>query len=261
VLDPRYQAVAEGKERYTNKDRGDQRGCLGCLIISLVLVCPILSVFVVTQLMQTWADWAELSATAQEVQGTVRDRRIDDSGDSSAYFLTYCFDATPPNGAPQEYCKEQAVGGRVYHDAERGAPISVWYAASDPTIHQISPPNIWVPIVLSILVVAGIFFGFRWLLHAIGRVRHGMSFQKRLSAPDAQLLRGTITAISGEDDEGTYRVKLTYAFRTPTGRTLSVSPQFVRDDLAPTSEQPQKLPPVGTPVVVIYADDTTFHVL
>lgn len=261
VLDPQYQAVADGKEPYTNKDRGKHLGCLGCLLFTLVGICPFLTLFVLTQLVQSWEDWAELASTGEQVQGTVTEKRIDSSGDSDAYYLTYCFEYIPADGDPRTECNTTTVGGRLYGGSELGGPIGVWYAPGDPSINQLNAPTIFVPVCLTIGVFGGIFFVGRWMYHTIRNGFKGLRIEKRLSGPGAQRIYGTITNISGEDDDGTYRVHLSYTFRTPDGRTLIVSTTIVRDDLNPANNPPGRLPVVGTPVVVVYADDTAFRAL
>ena len=79
------------------------------------------------------------------------------------------------------------------------------------------------------------------------------------------LLNGTISAIYNEDvrywtRSGWVRapnyIFVTYSFTSPNGNTLSGEQMRIRDDL-----RDKLLPPVGTPIRVLYADEDTYVML
>jgi hypothetical protein len=73
---------------------------------------------------------------------------------------------------------------------------------------------------------------------------------------EGHLLEGQVTHCSGVTHKSNYEVKLSYCFYTPDERPLRDKTSRIRHDLYLTA-----LPQPGTPVAVLYLDDTNFRVL
>lgn len=260
VLDPKYQPVADGREPYTFKERKAQQGCMGGFIVLLVVSLLCTFGFITSLLVTTWSEWSQLSSSGLQIQGTVIEKTIDDNGDSTTYSVIYRFTHIPPDGDPRDFSDSDTVDSQFYDEAEIGGPVTIWYATSDPTVSQIGAPNIWFVLFLTIVLGGGGLLVNGALIGGIINLRRTLQKGHRLAAPGALLVRGTITSIKGEVDDDSFKVTVEYAFQSPTtALTLSGSKLMTRDDLM--REDGHHLPPVGTSVVVAYADDRMFEML
>jgi len=110
--------------------------------------------------------------------------------------------------------------------------------AVKPPAPEFIPLFMLIPLIMGTLIVLGLFRTAR---------------EKRLYETQGQLLIGQIAAVKGaweyQGNKRYYDVKITYEVRCPSGAVCKGSRSESRNDL---SRVP--LPPVGTPVAVLYVD-------
>jgi hypothetical protein len=139
-------------------------------------------------------------------------------------------------------------------DFQPGTTIQVRYLRIDPSVTRVvdlqypqeSSYNIFLfgPLVAVIYIV--ILLGGQYGIARLHAVR------KRLQS-GYLLLEGEIVSI---DFKGSYRVKVKYQFTSPLQKPMTGTTTAYRQDL-----KDAVLPPVGTPVAVLYADDQAHMVL
>jgi hypothetical protein len=202
-----------------------------------------------------WTTWAALRDAGVSTEATITGRSIDDSGESTAYYVSYTYAHTPADGDPRTYQSEERVNSDTYDSAEQGRRVAALYIPDDPervTIDvRLEPP--WFSVVgagffliLFIIVPGGGIFIERRHTQVAQRLRESSS-----------MLPGEVVKCTGSAADDDYHVRLTYRFQSPaSGKTLQQAQRLQRDDMGDES-----LPAPGTPVIVLYRDDTTFQVL
>jgi hypothetical protein len=81
--------------------------------------------------------------------------------------------------------------------------------------------------------------------------------RRRGGLRNRRMLRGQIVECSGRlDDDGDFKIKLDYRFRTPADKVLSGQARQIRNDL-----RKKPLPTPGTPVAVYYRNDRSHRLL
>ncbi len=218
---------------------------IGVLLSALMTVLTVLD----------WIDWAALRDAGVPTEATITERRIDDSGESTAYYVSYTYAHTPADGDPRTYHSEERVNSDTYDSAEQGRRVAALYTPEAPervTIDiRLEPP--WIQIV-GMLFSAGIFIVVPVLIIIHDR-RHTQVAQRLRES--SSMLPGEVVTCTGNAADDDYHVRLTYRFQSPaSGKTLQQAQRLQRDDL-----DDERLPAPETPVVVLYRDDTTFQVL
>jgi hypothetical protein len=218
---------------------------IGMLLSSLMTVLAILD----------WMDWAALRDSGTQTDATIIGRRIDNSGESTAYYVSYTYVHTPADGDPRTYRNEERVNRATYDAAEQGQQVAAIYTPDEPArvtidVH-LEPP--W-PGLVGIAWSVGFF-----VVPAVAIIivaRRNMQITERLRESSSSI-HGEVFACTGTGDDDDYYVRLTYRFQSPTsGKLIQKSQRLQRDDLSDDD-----LPAPGTPVVVLYRDDQTFQVL
>jgi hypothetical protein len=257
LLNPDNRALLEGRVSYKHLAKDDSEKKMGFLALFIV-VGIIASTFMIGYAISEWSTWAALRNGGVQTQGTITGRHIDTSGDSDSYHVEYTYQHTPANGDPRAYSGSDKVDYSVYAGAEQGRSIVVLYTPDDPTVSTLdiglSPP--WLITGFSLVWIPG-FLGIP--LFVMGMFMRQSGIARRLRQGSRKLM-GEILYCARDIDDGDCHIKLTYRFQSPqSGQILESTHQQQRDDLIDV--EAAKLPSAGTPVVVLYRDDTTFRVL
>lgn len=212
------------------------------------LAMTLLIAFTLATAFNEWNRVTTLEQSGIRVKAIVSDHRTV-SGKSTSYYLTYRFSVRN-----QQYQREQNVGSGTYNRFPPGAPITISYLASDPSISMLAGDAednsdlVSFTIIFALVDVGGLimagYLGVRSLRY------------RRLSR-DGKLLRGEVLACTGlRGYKGAYTVSLRYAFRDPGGQNVEKLVKTVRNDL-----KKKGLPRPGTPVAVMYVDESLYEVL
>jgi hypothetical protein len=226
-------------------------GATYLILVIGVLLSGIMAVLAILD----WMDWAALRNTGAVTEATIIGRRIDTSGEGTAYYISYTYQHIPTDGDPRDYQSEERVNSVTYDSAEQGRRVAALYTPDDPervTIDvRLEPP--WIQTVGTLFSV-GIFIVVPALVIAHDQ-RHTQVAQRLRES--SSMLPGEVVTCTGNAADDDYYVRLTYRFQSPaSGKTLQQAQRLQRDDMGDES-----LPAPGTPVVVLYRDDKTFQVL
>jgi hypothetical protein len=256
LLNPDNRALMEGRVSYKHlaKDERERTARSLTLIIPLSVI---VGIFLIALTVTEWQNWSMLRDSGVRTQGIIADRRIDTSGDGTSYHIQYTYQHIPPysDGAPHTFIHERQVSRSFYEHVEQGMPIDVVYAPDDPTISTLdvglSPP--WQITLFSIVGVPA-FLGIPiFLRHRLARQN---DIARRLREGSSKLLGEVVTCQKDLDDD-VCTVTLSYRFTSPeSGQVLDDTQVCKRNDLTSA-----RMPTPGTPVIVLYRNDSTFRVL
>ncbi len=149
---------------------------IGIIIFGAVWVFMVISFAVsgMNTFFKANARYSRLTAEGVTAQGTITRLEVDDSDDSTNYYVYYQFigsahgDATAVDGY-------QSVSSSFYGRLEKGQTIDILYAASDPQVNTIQavfgPPDmstnaffLMVPVLFALMGVGLMVFGFTSLM-------------------------------------------------------------------------------------------------
>jgi hypothetical protein len=221
------------------------------ILVIGVLLSGIMAVLAVLD----WMDWGALRDSGVQTEATITGRRIDTSGEGTAYYVSYTYQHIPADGDPRTYHSEERVNSGTYDDAEQGRRVAALYTPADPehvTIDvRLEPP--WIQTV-GMLFSVGLFIVVPLLIISHDRRRAQVEQRLRQSS---SMLPGEVVTCTGNAADDDYHVRLTYRFQsTHSGKTIQKAQRLQRNDMNDAS-----LPAPGTPVIVLYRDDQTFQVL
>jgi hypothetical protein len=256
LLHPDNRALMEGRVSYKHLAKDDREKTTRLLAL-IILFSIIVALFLIGWTITEWQNWGALRDSGVRTQGVIADRRIDTSGDGTSYHVRYTYQHIPPygDGAPQTFIHERQVSRSFYEHAEQGMPIDVVYTPDDPTVSTLdvglSPP--WQITLFSSLGIPA-FLGIPiFLRHRLAR--HN-DIARRLRQGSRKLL-GEVVSCQKDLDDDICVVTLHYRFTSPqSNQMLDDTHVCQRDDLSGA-----RMPAPGTPVIVLYRDDTTFRVL
>jgi hypothetical protein len=145
-----------------------------------------------------------------------------------------------------------------------GSTITAVYHNSDPAESRInfdlmrSNQNAFGPLILLIgaMIIGGLVF--LWIMGIyMKRYLYARRHHRDL-VTNTQVLQGEITAINGHTPypSGTYYIQVWYTFETPRKTIVKGFAEAHRQDL-----KDKELPPVGTPITVVYADNGSHMML
>ncbi|MBN1658546.1 MAG: hypothetical protein JXA93_09110 [Anaerolineae bacterium] len=188
-----------------------------------------------------------LTTNHVETEATFVDRREDDSGDGTQYYVTFSFVV-----GDRVYTVEHEVRRIVYETVD-DSPFTARYARSDPAVASIEAPSAGRALGLAAFILA-------WdtaVLAIAGRAACRL-YTRRLVAREGVWLQGEVVHADAQvDGDGDLVLELVTRFRSiDTGAWIEVHDKEVRNDL-----KSETLPPPGTPVHVLYRDDRNYLVL
>jgi hypothetical protein len=192
-----------------------------------------------------WYDWYRFHQDGVTVVGTLTG--LEARGDR--YYALYTFEIAP-GGTPTAFDAEQRITEFEYEQLDLDTPVDVTYLPDAPDTSRIDAES---PIdvrrnylglaALGVLAAAALFVALGLARRAGLRGRH--------------LLRGQVVECVGRlDDDGDFKIRLRYRFRTPSGRVLTGQIRQIRNDL-----KRAPLPAPGAPVAVYYRNERSYKLL
>lgn len=196
--------------------------------------------------------WWQFTMNGAITEAKVIDRDVDNSGDSTSYYLTYEYNARLPDQSRQSFTSRDSVSYSNYRRYEPGTYLLIRYLKHDPASATSKWHQWWI---WQLIVGYGVVLFLLWLVC----YRLPRSYRNRVHTilTQGKVLPGRILTSTGENDDGNYNVKITYEFTTPTtGRLLKGDVTETRNDL-----KRQALPASGTLVAVMYLTEADFFLL
>jgi hypothetical protein len=245
-LYPANQKFVEGKTKRVASSYGGFSN-FGCMILFFIPFILVGIGFMGYAIYETYKATV-LQSAGITTQGQFINRRISEDDDSTSYYVTYRF-----NHQNQAYTHEQSVNYGLYNEAgETGARVKVVYLPGNPSISAIAGENK--------LPLAFLGFGLCWNVFVIPVVFFTIRNYRRTRflAQNGRVIYGQITGASADtDSDGDLRLKIVYRFTTPeTRQSISKTETATRNDL-----KSKPLPPMGTPVAILYSDPRQFQLL
>lgn len=184
-----------------------------------------------------------ISTRGVPVTATVTNLEIDDSDDSTNYYVSFRYRA-----GDKFYDTNQSINSKLYYSLKQGGPLPVRYLPDAPeTVEIVAAPR-------TVYILTGIIAGILWtliiagLLLALFGENFWAAFQK-----DGQIIIGQITEYNAHtDSDNDYSVRFGYSFTRPDG-TIQTVPMPKR--LSQTRNHWEKFipkPGVGSRVAVAY---------
>lgn len=192
-----------------------------------------------------WARWFDYERNGVNVPGVVEERAQpeDDLYQVRFRYTVNGVDYTATQRVTRDEFDRLSEGMPVTAIVLPGKPAEPWLAANTP--------EGWLRNWLTALVAALTLLALLLMLSAILRRRRAM----RIEAP--AILTGQLLACEGvEDDDGDFKVRVSFRFRAPSGQTLTGQARQIRNDL-----RARPLPPVGAPVAIYYRHDRSYRML
>lgn len=153
--------------------------------------------------------------------------------------------------------------GRVYgeglSDCQQSESVTVDILPANPDVTLLAKYTLQDSFMAGLILMMGLFVIFGALAMGYGYIQYiRNSWMYPRLVKSGVVREGYITHISGEtaSKSRSYWVSLKYQVKSPTGKVLKGSGRAHRQDL-----EGKQLPPVGTPVAVLYADDHAHMVL
>jgi hypothetical protein len=210
--------------------------------------------------------------------GVVQDQLFLLDGTMTTAQVTACRIEKGKNGSNPNVDYTYVVNGQIYTDHHNslanqktceeypeGTSLQILYLSADPTNSRIIEPGTQksqaeTGFVYGVTVFMALFclYFVVWSGRSIWRYLRAKRIYQRLLT-NSILLEGDITSIRGEErakGSGLYIVMVRYQFESPHGKRLKGYSEALRNDLKGVA-----LPLVGTPVTVLYADDSAHTVL
>lgn len=199
----------------------------------------------------TWR-WWQFTMNGVITEAKVINRDVDNSGDSTSYYLTYEYNVRMPDQVRQSFTSRDSVSYSNYRRYEPGAYLLIRYLKDDPASATSKWHSGWI---WQLVAGYGIALFLLWLVC----YRLPRSYRNRVHTilTQGKVLPGLILTSSGEDDDGNYKVKIIYEFTVPTTDRLR------RGDFAETRNDLKRkaLPAPGTLVAVMYLTEADFFLL
>jgi hypothetical protein len=253
VLNPDNRPLAEGKVSYKHLAK-EGSFFTSCILLAFVIIGLPISIGFLSGAVFGWMEWFAV-ASSDQIQATVIERRIEEHGADTRYYVSYTYQPPAAHGDAPSYTRNERVDQATYERASEGGPISISYIPDTPSRGAInlsaSPPLVvtlfsvcWIPGFVGIPLLVLVF--------GVGQQR----ILKRLRKGSRKLIGEVVEGRKdfGEDDCYVY---ITFRFQSPqSGQMIECTQQRVRNDLA-EAEPPR----AGTPVIVLYRDDKTYWML
>ncbi len=254
VLNPDNWPLAEGKVSYKHLAK---EGSLftSCILLAFVIMGLPISIGFLSGAVFGWMEWFAV-ANSEQIQATVIERRIEEEGTNTSYYVSYTYQLPAAHGDVRSYTRSERVDRATYERVSEGGPITISYIPDTPSRGAInlsaSPPLVftlfsafWIPGFVGIPLLVLVF--------GVGRQRT----MKRLRKGSRKLIGEVVASQKHISDDDNCYVQVTFRFQSPTsGSTIQSAQQRIRNDLA-EAEPPR----AETPVIVLYRDDKTYWML
>jgi hypothetical protein len=200
---------------------------------------------------QAWWLRYKLQADGVRGQGTVLELRKEASDNGPVHYARFKFDAATPQGM-KTFRNERHVKESTYKSLRVGGPIAIFYSAGSPELSKVNhelPPEPWTDTITCLVT----------LILCLGSAFWARKVRDRLNLllAEGRVVSGTLCDCKGEvDSEGDYMVDLHYEFRTPEERVIYGHHRAVASEM-----RHQSFPEPGTPVAVLFADESNYQLL
>jgi hypothetical protein len=200
-------------------------------------------------------------------QATIVNKREAKNKSSTYYYVTYQFD---PSSSTKLFEREESVDYKMYEDAAQGVLVTITYLPNDPNISRlILQDAVEFRNTLELnMMMWGAGGGFVLLILILGSLsdlypKWNKIQNERKLRKKAVLLKGKIKSYKYRSKSSKKIEKLNYSFVTPKGRVIIAdfpySPQYRFDkDGRPVGEP---APKIGTPVAILFLDETNYKLL
>jgi hypothetical protein len=197
--------------------------------------------------------WWQFTMNGVITEAKVVEREIDHSGDSDSYYVTYAYSARLPDQSRQSFTNYDSVSYSDYQRYEPGTYLLIRYLKHEPANSTSKWHQGWI---WQLIVGYGIALFLLWLV--CFRLPRSYRNRVRTILTQGKVLLGRVLTIVGEeDDDGNYKIKLTYEFTAPTtGRLHRIVFAETCNDL-----KRKTLPAPDTPVAVMYLTEADFFLL
>ncbi|MCC7451225.1 MAG: DUF3592 domain-containing protein [Anaerolineae bacterium] len=249
VLNPAHRDFVLGRSRSLHAPLILGMGGCGVLFITPFVLAGLIMLGLSVH---KWSNTIRLNTGGVTVQGQIVSLDVDYDSDGNSYYATYRFS---PLDTRQSYTHRESISGGYYGKLSEGERVNVTYLRADPTLSRLADDagsSMTQNILLSVFTIVWNLLIFGLVIGSIMAYRRS----KRLER-EGRLIKGTVVSCKGSSDsDGDYTIKLKYRFCSPTGRDVSKQESHIRNDLKGV------LPPApGTPVAVLYADDSCYQVI
>lgn len=245
----------EGRRTAQRRRRARGGGCAFTVVAGLVLLVTILLWALAAPY---WYRWYRFRWDGVTADGAITGQRVSDVDESyvivrDEFYVSYRFE-TGAGDQAAPYEDEQRVTEDAYESLAPDTPVRVTYLPDDPATSQLEVETFDEWARKKFTIAAGgltIVFVLLALLRFVKRRRARRAWQS------GGVLPGQVVTCSGAlDDEGDFKIKLHYRFRSPAGRVIEGHLTQIRNDL-----QYRPLPPAGTPVAVYYRNDKSYRLM
>ncbi|HVO42961.1 MAG TPA: DUF3592 domain-containing protein [Aggregatilineales bacterium] len=213
-------------------------------------------VFMLATLGLNWITDTRVASAGRLTRGTVIARRTV-SGKSTTYYLTFQYQARGTDNEPHRYQVEQTVSPAIYASRTEGAEVTIKVLPDDPATARLAGPDddgyyrnnnllglvILVPVTIGLTIVQ-----LRPIVIDRALARDGRVVQGKLLSRSGRMIKGK---------NRYFQVSVAYTFTSPTtGLAITGKQNATRNDL-----RDKPLPELGTPVAVLYVNDSRFKIL
>ncbi len=242
LLNPKNKTFVEGK---THRPVSPVSG----FTLVVLFAFAVGGIAALVMVLREWVVVVQLSAYGESTAGLVVDHRTESGEDSTTYYITFRYVIDD-----RLYIQEQAVGESAYDQFANSSRVVVRYFPADPNIARLTEPDTDtvghnVLITLSIVVLNTFMW---WKVR--GTIKKNRRYQQL--GREGRMVTGEVLRSEGHKDEDGYIVTMHYCFQSPSGRPLLGKVSRTRNDL-----KRKPLPEPGTPLVVLYLDDTSYELL
>lgn len=234
LLDPtNARLVARESREIASRKNGER------VLFALAGLVLVLAVVLWILVLPDWVTWYRLRQGGVSVAGQITHLRERDQ----RYYAEYAFQVGRSHIT--QYTGEQRITQAAYERLEPGAPVTVTYLPGDPHLSRLDEQNPgdqqrgWLTLAATALTL----FSISLALLALDQ-----HVQSRRVQREWRVQRGQLIECSGKlDEDGDFKIRLRYRFRTPGGQVIVGKTSQIRNDL---KESP--LPRPGAPVAVYY---------
>lgn len=249
LVDKKNQEFLQGKRR---KPAGISSGG-GCGMVGMMLFISMfcaVGIGLIVGAISAYNNYRDLSNRGVVTNGQYYERYIDrDSEDGDTYYVRFAF----VTNDGRQINKQQSVSRSEYDRIEPGMRMEVMYDPQNPGNAVINGTNSSGGYVF--LTLFGIFWNLiSWtiMLAIVFGWRRQAALVKR-----GKVIPGRVIASSGYyDSDNDYNIEIRYSAELPTGGTVEKKYDRLRNDL-----DEKGLPPIGTPLAVLYLNTRNMDLL
>jgi len=175
-------------------------------------------------------EYNRLSTEGVSASAAVTQLRVDDSGDSTSYYVHYQYTGLV-SGDPTRFDASDSISSSLYRSLKVGQAIEIIYAASDPALSAVQtefgPPNLLLN--LGVAGIAGLFILIGLVLLYTGSKTMNQLSQLRAHGRQTEAVVFDRWKEKDSDGDPTYLVAFAFKVPTPNGgqRVISHAEQNV----------------------------------